>query len=112
LPFTADSLDRYHSVYWQGRRWAWVDPQKEVAASVEAITNKIKSRTRVIAETGEDIEDVFDEIAAEEALAKEKKINLTAAAKPDKKPSNDNQSNDKPSDNGEGNDEENTNGKD
>lgn len=77
LPFEPNSLDKYRAVYWQPRRWAWVDPAKEVKAAVDAIEANIKSRTRVIAESGEDIEDVFSEIAAEAELAKAKGIDLT-----------------------------------
>ena len=76
LPFNAGDVAKYRAVYWQGRRWAWVDPAKEVRASLDAIEGKLKSRTRVIAEAGEDIEDVFDEIVDEERLAKEKNISL------------------------------------
>lgn len=75
-------IERYKSVRWQPRRWAWVDPVKEVRANVEAIDAKIKSRTRVAAEQGEDIEDVFEELAEEEILASAKKLSLEPAAKP------------------------------
>lgn len=77
LPLDVSRLERYHDVYFQPRRWAWVDPMKEVGASIEAINARLKSRTRVIAEGGEDIEDVFDEIAEEEDLAEEKGVDLT-----------------------------------
>lgn len=97
----AARFDRYLDVYWQAKRWAWVDPQKEVSANVEAINNKLKSRTRVIAEQGEDIEDVFDELAEEEALAKEKKLSLAPAAKPadNGKPNGDTDGEEKPNEN-------------
>lgn len=76
LPFDPARLDKYRAVYWQARRWQWVDPAKEVRASLDAINGRLKSRTRVIAEAGEDIEDVFDEIAEEEQLAEDKGIEL------------------------------------
>lgn len=84
LPFDIARLEVYRDVYWQARRWAWVDPEKEVNAAIKAIEARLKSRTRIIAETGEDIEDVYDEIAAEEKLAKEKGVKLPdpAADKP------------------------------
>jgi lambda family phage portal protein len=82
LPFDLARLDKYRNVYWQGRRWQWVDPLKEVNAAILAKDHKLKSRTRIVAEGGEDIEDVFDEIAQEEALAKEKGIDLQPPAKP------------------------------
>lgn len=83
LPFDPGRLELYRDVYWQARRWAWVDPEKEVTAATKAIDARLKSRTRIIAESGEDIEDVFDEIKAEQDLAKEKGVELPAsAAKP------------------------------
>lgn len=78
LPLDPAHMERYSEVYFQPRRWAWVDPAKEVRAAMDAIDGKIKSRTRVIAEGGEDIEDVFDEIAEETQLANDKKISLTS----------------------------------
>lgn len=86
LPFDLGRLDKYRAVYWQARRWAWVDPQKEVDAAVTAIEQKLKSRTRVIAEGGEDIEDVFGEIAEEEKLAEKMKIKLPVAGQATAKP--------------------------
>jgi lambda family phage portal protein len=76
LPFDLARLDKYKTVLWQPRRWAWVDPMKEVGAAIEAINAKIKSRTRIVAEGGEDIEDVFEEIEEEAALAEEHGISL------------------------------------
>ena len=70
LPFDPARIDKYVDVHWQARRWAWVDPLKEVGAAIEAINAKIKSRTRVAAEMGEDLEDVFEEIQAEQEAAK------------------------------------------
>jgi lambda family phage portal protein len=78
LPFKLERIDNYHQFYFQARRWQWVDPANEVKANLEAIRGRIKSRTRVIAEAGEDIEDVFDELAAEEQLAESKGIELEA----------------------------------
>lgn len=80
LPFEIARLEKYRDVYWQARRWAWVDPLKEANAAVVAIDAKLKSRTRVIAEGGEDIEDVFGEIAEENKLATEMKIELVKPA--------------------------------
>lgn len=64
------------SLRFQPRTWDWIDPEKEIAAKVTALDSKLTSRTRIAAQNGEDIEDIFDEIAAEEALAKEKGIEL------------------------------------
>ena len=82
-------LWRYRdALRFQPKTWQWIDPEKEVNAKVTALENKLTSRTRLAAENGEDIEDIFDELAAEDALAKEKGIQLNppkpAAVKPAK----------------------------
>lgn len=71
LPFRLDQIDKYADVYFQARRWEWVDPYKEVQARVMAIDNKLTSRTRTIAEQGDDIEDVFEELQTEEKMFKQ-----------------------------------------
>lgn len=94
LPFNPARLDKFRTVHWQGRRWAWVDPLKEVNAAKEAIAQRLRSRTSIISEAGDDIEDVFAEIQAEEQLAKDKGISLAtgtapaAAAPAEDKPAN------------------------
>lgn len=80
LPFDLARMDKYRNVYWQARRWAWVDPLKEVGAAIEAINAKLKSRTRVVMEGGEDLEEVFDEIEAETKLAAAMNISLDPVA--------------------------------
>lgn len=62
----------------QGRRWKWVDPLKEVNAEIEAINAKIKSRTQVVAEQGGDLADTWAEIAAEQTAAEQLDIELEA----------------------------------
>lgn len=69
-------LDKFKAATWQPRRWQWVDPLKDVNANIEAINNGLKSRRQVIAEMGNDIEDVFADLAAEEELADELGITL------------------------------------
>lgn len=76
LPFDPARLDKYRSVYWQPRRWAWVDPMKEVGAAIEAINAKIKSRTRIAAEAGDDLEDIFEELEAENEMAADHNLSL------------------------------------
>lgn len=60
----------------QGKRWQWVDPQKEVAAKKEAVALRITSRSRIAAEQGEDWDEIVDELAEEEATAREKGVEL------------------------------------
>lgn len=61
-------VDEYYPAHYQGRRWTWVDPQKEMKANADAIDNKLRSRSSIIRDMGEDPETVWREIAAENKL--------------------------------------------
>jgi lambda family phage portal protein len=67
LPFA--QLERFNRPLWQGRRWQWVDPTKDIEANVAAIDAGLKSRRQVISEQGGDIEDVWLQLKAEEERA-------------------------------------------
>jgi lambda family phage portal protein len=56
---------------WIGRRWPWVDPEKDIRAKILAIDAGLDSRTNALAELGRDAEDVFEELAQEEELRKQ-----------------------------------------
>lgn len=58
-------------VVWQPRRWVSVDPQKEIEANEKAIALGLTSRTRLAAGMGDDLEDIFEELKQEQAMAKE-----------------------------------------
>lgn len=55
--------------YFTGRGWSWVDPEKEIKAAKIAVDNNMTSLTRIAAEQGRDIEEVFKEIQSERELA-------------------------------------------
>lgn len=55
----------YKKAEYQGRRWDWVDPQKDVAAAKESIDYKLKSRSEVIRNNGRDPDAVWTEIQRE-----------------------------------------------
>lgn len=61
-------LQQYMPRSWQPRRWAWVDPAKEMKAHGEAIDRRLKSRSEVIREMGRDPEEVWREIQEENAM--------------------------------------------
>jgi len=69
--------EKYGRVSWQARRWAWVDPQKDMNASIMAINNNITTVSAVIREAGKDPEEVFQERAKEKARLAE--LGLTVA---------------------------------
>lgn len=68
---------RYLAVRHRPRGWQWIDPEKEARAAVISIQNGLGTRTGYLAEKGEDIEDVFAELAREQALAEEYGINVS-----------------------------------
>ena len=73
-PDTADALaklDKFNSPDWKPRRWAWIDPEKDINAQIKAVENQFKSKRQVISESGGDIEDVFKDIKRDEELAED-----------------------------------------
>jgi lambda family phage portal protein len=72
-------VQEYYRAHFQGRRWAWVDPQKDGAANQLAIDNLTKSRSQIIREQGDDPESVFREIQSEKQMLERLGLSPTAA---------------------------------
>jgi lambda family phage portal protein len=58
----------YYAAHYQPRRWAWVDPQKDGAANKLAIDERLKSRSQIMREQGDDPESVWREIQRDEQM--------------------------------------------
>lgn len=56
---------------WRGRRWAWVDPQKDITSRIMSSNAGFESKTAIIESQGGDINDVYEELAEEKELAAE-----------------------------------------
>lgn len=67
LPF--EKMWKFNVPEFQGRRWAWVDPKKDMEASILAIRSGQTSLRKVISENGGDIYDVLRSIKADNDLA-------------------------------------------
>ena len=67
-------------VHLAGRRWSWVDPVKDVQANILAIDNGLKSRREVASEQGRDLDDVWAQIAREQAEAERLGLNFAKGA--------------------------------
>lgn len=80
LPAESRLAEAEGAVFFKGRRWPWVDPGKDVAASNDAIDNGLSSRTKVLAEQGLDVEEIFADLDREQQLAQE--YGLTLGARP------------------------------
>ncbi len=77
----AAKRDKFFSHVWQGRRWGWVDPLKDIEASRLAVQSGITSPQDVAAQQGKDIEDVLDDIAVFQAMLVAKGVSLVDYAK-------------------------------
>lgn len=77
-----DSRDprKFNSVKWTPRGWAWVDPEKDINASVTAIQNGLASRSEVLAERGADYEEVLEQLAEEKRLAEQAGVEFIGPA--------------------------------
>ena len=56
---------------WRPRRWAWVDPQKELGAAQQAVDLCVKSRRQIIEEQGGDAEQTWSELSEETQALKQ-----------------------------------------
>lgn len=59
---------RYARAAFISRGWAWVDPLKDVNASILAVQNGFASRSQIAAEQGLDYEEIVEQLAAEQQL--------------------------------------------
>ena len=74
----------YQAVKWQFRGWAWVDPHKEVQATIASLAAGMTTFSDVYAEQGKDFEESMRAIARERELLKELGIEINLDSKPRK----------------------------
>ena len=75
-----NAFDRFNFPQFFARQFRSPDPQKDVAADAQAVALGIKSRTQICNERGVDFEEVLNELALEEKMAKEKGVTLNTKA--------------------------------
>jgi lambda family phage portal protein len=76
VPLPVRKRDKWLKTDWHPRGWQWIDPQKEVAANVEAVKNGFKSLADVMAEQGRDPMDTLRQLSTEKELAAALGLNL------------------------------------
>ncbi|MBX9814070.1 MAG: phage portal protein [Sphingomonas sp.] len=69
----------YCACAWTGPGMGWIDPLKEALAYKELLAMRVTSRQRIAAERGDDILEILDELAMEEAEAEARGIELEPA---------------------------------
>lgn len=77
--FSPSQLERLSQHEWQGRRWAWVDPLKDISAQEKAVMLGVKSRRQIASEMGLDFDDTL--IQQQQELEQMEKIGLTQSFK-------------------------------
>jgi capsid protein len=77
IPIPPTRFDKFaDNVEFRGRGFAWVDPQREMNASVIGLNSGILSMQDVANQYGRDIADVMDQIVLERQMAEERGIEI------------------------------------
>lgn len=80
MPGYAVAPDRYHRARWMTRGWAWVDPEKEVAAYKEAVRCGFKTQAEVVTETGGDLDELLT--ARQQEVQRQQELQLSFDTNP------------------------------
>lgn len=65
-PLPAAKFDKFNAATWKGRRWSWVDPEKDANANISLINNGLRSREDVVDEQGGDFDDTLAQLSDEQ----------------------------------------------
>ena len=76
----ASRLAKFAQHEWQGRRWDWVDPQRDMQAKILAVRAGLVAPQTLAAQMGQDFEDVLVQLRDARALAQRYGIDLNAYA--------------------------------
>jgi len=69
LPLTDKERFQGDALKWEPRRWAWVDPLKDVQASTLLVQNGFETNESILNSTGRDLEEVYTQRKREQDLA-------------------------------------------
>lgn len=87
-PLDIDREEKCQSVMFQGRRWDWVDPLKDMSANEKAQALGVKSLTQIIRDMGRDPDEVWQEMQQEQEKLKEMGISLNTTNTGNSAPTN------------------------
>jgi len=69
LPYS--KYEKFNAPDWRGRTYDWVDPEKDIEAELKCVRAKWKTERQVVLERfNMDLEDLYAQIAQDEALKK------------------------------------------
>lgn len=66
VPLPLAKFDKFNAPLFQPRGWQWVDPLKDVNASIASLGAGLTTRTQILAQQGRSFEDVLDELVREQ----------------------------------------------
>jgi len=70
IPIPINKFDKFSdNIHFRGRGFAWVDPQREISASVVGLQNGLLSMNDVAANYGRDVEELFTQIQNDKEMA-------------------------------------------
>lgn len=77
IPLPSSKYDKFNdNVVFRGRGWNWIDPLKEINASVVGLQNGILSHQDVQAHYGRDVEETFSQIAKDKQIATQNGLSM------------------------------------
>jgi capsid protein len=77
IPFSHANFDKYAQTRWQSRGWAWVDPLKDMQAKILGVNSGFETGQNIAAETGQDLEEIYQQLALEKELRGKYNLTLT-----------------------------------
>lgn len=75
-PLRSTRIQKYKRINFQGRRWQWVDPQKDMNGQLLALGKRLKSPQMVIGELGLDPVEVLDEWQEWEKMLESRNLSM------------------------------------
>ena len=77
IPLPLGKFTKFNRPIFKARRWAFIKPGEEMDAIKRGIALRVTSRRQVIEDQGGDVEEVFHDNVADEALAEKMDLSLT-----------------------------------
>jgi len=77
-PLRSTKFEKYNRPVWHPKRWAWVDPIKDIKASIDGVKAGVTSPQRIAQEQGRDINEILAELADFKERAKTAGVPITA----------------------------------
>lgn len=76
-PLKSTRIKKYSRIRYQGKRWPWVDPKKDMEGHLLALDRKLQSPQQVMVERGDDPDEVLDQWAEWEKKLAARNLTVT-----------------------------------